>query len=34
MPHFPPSRPSPEAFIPPNGAWGVDGTPSFTPTMP
>ena len=34
MPHLPPSRPSPEAFTPPNGACGAEGSPSFTPTMP
>ncbi len=34
MPHLPPSRPRPDALTPPNGACGVEGTPSFTPTMP
>ena len=24
MPHLPPSRPSPDALTPPNGAWGAE----------
>lgn len=35
-PYGPPSRPTPESFIPPSGAWGAmaEGTPSLTPTRP
>ncbi len=32
--YFPPSRPKPECFTPPNGAWGVEGAASLAPTMP
>jgi hypothetical protein len=32
--YLPPSRPKPEAFIPPNGACAVEGAPSFTPMTP
>ena len=34
MPHDPPSRPTPDIFMPPNGACAVEGTPSLIPTMP
>lgn len=33
-PSFPPSRPIPLSFNPPNGASAVDGAPSFQPTTP
>src|SRR5947209_2767316 len=34
IPYLEPSRPRPEAFIPPNGATAVETMPSLTPTMP
>ena len=34
MPSWPPSRPMPLCFMPPNGAAGSDTRPRFTPTMP
>ena len=34
IPQIPPSRPTPDIFMPPKGAWAVEGIPSFTPTMP
>ena len=33
-PQRPPSRPIPEFLRPPKGAWGVEGIPSLTPTIP
>src|ERR1035437_1907293 len=32
--YFPPSRPSPDSFMPPKGACGIEGAPSLAPTMP
>ena len=34
MPTLPPSRPSPDCLIPPNGAAGLDTRPVLSPTMP
>src|SRR6185437_13101534 len=34
IPSRPPSRPIPLSLKPPNGACAVEGTPSFTPTIP
>ena len=34
MPSAPPSRPSPEALTPPNGAAGLEISPWLTPTIP
>ncbi len=34
MPSAPPSRPTPEALTPPNGAAGLDTMPWLTPTIP
>lgn len=34
MPYFEPSRPMPEAFMPPKGATSVEMRPVLMPTMP
>ena len=34
MPSAPPSRPTPEALMPPNGAAGLETMPWLMPTMP
>ena len=34
MPTGPPSRPSPDCLMPPNGAAGLETSPVLSPTMP